>query len=174
MAKVDLIEPGSFSIKLLSFYVVLMLDVCTNCFSYYIEYNSDKTNYDSESHGASLIILAIQGIVQVFIICWIFVLIWKTFLFKFGLIGILCSEFKVLFISVPIHLVLFGLEKVLRLLIIGSDGVIDLWNNPAYQIVYWVRSFYMIYFYVLLFEISLSIAEPVYYKADKWLIVDRA
>ena len=74
----------------------------------------------------------------------------------------------------PIHLVLFGLEKGLRLLIVGSDGVIDLWDSPAYQIVYWVRSFYMVYFYVLLFEISLALAEPVYYKPDKWLIVDRA
>ena len=32
----------------------------------------------------------------------------------------------------------------------------------------------MVYFYVLLFEISLALAEPVYYKPDKWLIVDRA
>ena len=172
MVKVDLVEPGSFSVKLLSFYVVLLLDVCTNCFSYYIEYSSDK-EYGSNM-SVSFIILGIQGVVQVFIICWIFVLIWKTFLFKFGLIGILCGEFKILFISVPIHLVLFGLEKGLRLLIVGSDGVIDLWDSPAYQIVYWVRSFYMVYFYVLLFEISLALAEPVYYKPDKWLIVDRA
>lgn len=172
MVKVDLVEPGSFSVKLLSFYLVLLLDVCTNCFSYYIEYSSSK-EYGSNM-TVSFIILGIQGVVQVFIICWIFVLIWKTFLFKFGLIGILCGEFKILFISVPIHLVLFGVEKGLRLLIVGSDGVIDLWDSPAYQIVYWVRSFYMVYFYVLLFEISLALAEPVYYKPDKWLIVDRA
>jgi len=110
----------------------------------------------------------------VFIICWIFILIWKTFLFKFGLIGILCSEFKVLFISVLVHFVLFGLEKGLRVLIAGSDGGIKLWDSPAYEIVYWVRSCYMVYFYVFLVEISLRLAEPVYYKADKWLGVSRA
>lgn len=164
MAKVDLIEPGSFSIKLLSFYLVLLLDVCTNSYLYYVDFGT----------LIDFIILGVQGVLQIFIICWIFILIWKTFLFKFGLIGILCSEFKVLFISVFVHFVLFGLEKGLRVLTASSDGGIKLWDSPAYQIVYWIRSCYIVFFYVFLVETSLGLAEPVYYKADKWLAVNNA
>ncbi|OMJ80332.1 hypothetical protein SteCoe_19430 [Stentor coeruleus] len=178
MVKVELIEPGSFSVKLLTFYLVLLADVGTNCFSYYVqvvEYSDFDTSYNDQDKESQmgLIILAVQGVLQLIIICWIFLLVWKTFLFKYGLIGILCGEFKVLFISLPIHLLLFGLEKGLRFVLASNEGPIKLWDHPGYEIVYWVRSIFMVYFYLLLFELSLDLGDPVYYKADKWLEVNR-
>ena len=163
MVKVDLIEPGSFSIKLLTFYLVLLIDVGTNCFTYY----TDSENKAQEAYA----ILGIQLVLQLIIVCWIFLLVWQTFLFKYGLIGILCSEFKILFISLPIHLLLFILEKGLRVVVTLNVGVVDLWDSPGYEIVYWVRSIFMIYFYLVLFEISLELGDPVYYKADKWISI---
>lgn len=174
MAKVELIEPGSFSIKLLTFYLVLLVDVCTNCFTYYIELALPSAHYfEPDGTLTDIIIFGVQALLQIVIICWVFLLVWKTFLFKYGLIGILCSEFKVLFINIPIHLTLFGLEKGLRWLITAQDNAVDLWDSPAYQIVYWIRSFYMIYFYLVLVDMSLELGDPLYYKADKWLELNR-
>ena len=170
MVKVELIEPGSFSIKLLTFYLVLLADVCTNCFTYYIELTLPANHvYEPKDTVTDIILLGVQGALQIIIICWIFLLVWKTFLFKYGLIGILCSEFKVIFINIPIHLVLFGLEKGLRWVITAQTNTISLWDSPAYEIVYWIRSLYMIYFYIVLVNMSLELGDPLYYKADKWL-----
>lgn len=175
MVKVELIEPGSFSVKLLAFYLVLFFDVCTNSFTYYSEltYPSDAVYGTQSSVIFGITIFGLQVIIQIVVICWIFVLVWSTFLFKYGLIGILCSEFKTLFLNLPIHIILFLLEKGLRFLIITSVGAIDLWDNAGYEIVYWIRSFYLIYFYLLLVKISLDLGDPVYYKADKWLEINR-
>ena len=172
MAKVELIEPGSFSIKVLTFYLVLLVDVGTNCYTYYSELTL-PANQIYKSSIIDIVIFGIQAFLQIIIICWIFLLVWKTFLFKYGLIGILCSELKVIFINIPIHLVLFILEKGLRFMYVTSDNAIDLWNQPAYEIVYWIRSFYMVYFYIVLINMSLELGDPKYYKAERWLELNR-
>jgi Transmembrane protein 138 len=175
MAKVELIEPRSFSYKLLTFYIVLLADIVTNCFTYYSELTlpSNHKYGNSQSVLIALVIFVVQVVLQIIIICWIFLLVWKTFLFKYGLIGILCSELHVLFITIPIHLVLFGAEKGLRFYYVTTNGAVTLWDSPAYEIVYWIRSLFMIYFYILLLNTSLDLADPKYYKSGRWLELNR-
>lgn len=174
MARVELIEAKSFSAKLCAFYILLLFDVITNSYTYYGETTIPGQEQYSTSLDAiiALVFVGLQALIQILIICWLFFLVWQTFLFRFGLIGILCREFSSIFISLPFHLLLFGLEKGLRLqLIITKTDVVEVWETPEYVIVYWVRSIFMVFFYVLLIEKTLTLGNPQYYKPHKWLVM---
>ena len=68
MAKVELIEPGSFSIKVLTFYLVLLVDVGTNCYTYYSELTL-PANQIYKSSIIDIVIFGIQAFLQIIIIC---------------------------------------------------------------------------------------------------------
>lgn len=176
MSKVQYVDPGSFSRKLLVFYSFIALDIGFNYFSYYIEIKkpSDSTSSDDYDYGQgqllSFAVIGIQAVLQILVCCWIFLLIWRTFLFRYGLIGLLCREFKVLFIMIPINFLLFGAEKAYRLLLLmGDEDAISIWQAPGYEIVYWVRNLFMLGYYFMMIEYSLLLGEPQYYKPQKWL-----
>mmetsp|Transcript_29118 Transcript_29118/g.52094 ORF Transcript_29118/g.52094 Transcript_29118/m.52094 type:complete len:178 (+) Transcript_29118:2292-2825(+) len=176
MSKAQFVEPSSFSRKIVVFYSFIALDIGFNYFSYYIEIKEpeDSTSSDEYDYGQGQIlgfaIIAIQAILQILVCCWIFLLIWQTFLFRYGLIGLLCREFKMLFIMMPLNFVLFGAEKAYRLLLLmGDEDAISIWNAPGYQIIYWVRNLFMLAYYLMMIEHSLLLGEPQYYKPQKWL-----
>ncbi|CAG9331057.1 unnamed protein product [Blepharisma stoltei] len=174
MARAELVEARSFGAKLMFFYFLLLCDVITNAYTYYGECAiPGQEDYTSGTENIIvLIFFGIQGGIQVLIICWLFFLVWQTFLFRFGLIGILCREFLSIFLAFPVHLILFGLEKGLRLeIVMNETTVINLWSHPGYEIVYWVRSIFMVFFYVLLIEKTLTLGSPQYYKPHKWLVM---
>ena len=56
-----------------------------------------------------------NALMQFLLIFWAFTLLWKTFLFRFGLISRLFNrEFPLLFF-IPIHFLLFGAERAYRI-----------------------------------------------------------
>jgi hypothetical protein len=118
------------------------------------------------------VFIGVQGAIQILIMCWVFFLVWQTFLFKYGLIGILCKEFKTLFIILPIGLLLFGIEKGLRMMLLLDSGIdtITIWEQPHYTIIYWIRYFFLVFYYLFLIEKALSLGDPIYYKPQRWLI----
>jgi len=172
MVKVELIESDSYSRKLVMFYILILLDVVGNSYSYFTELGTPGS-IKYTSTGDLYFALAIFGI-QIFLLvmttCWVFYLICRTFLFRFGLLGILCREFKLLFSSIPVNILLFLAEKGLRYyLLVAVEDTISIWDNPAYVIVFWVRSVFMVYYYLLLVETSFDLGDPQYYKPHKWL-----
>ena len=58
-------------------------------------------------------------------------MLWNTFLFHYGLLGILARHFKWVLLSMPINLALFGVEKVLRFTKLQSDevDVVSIWGE---------------------------------------------
>ena len=86
-------------------------------------------------------------------IFWFFFLIWKTFLFKFGLLGKLMKrEFPILLI-VPLNFIFFLIDTFLRivrrsrltlfkyycLLASEKSNVVTIYNNWIYHIFFWIR-----------------------------------
>jgi len=59
-------------------------------------------------------LIGIQLAVYIALLFWFFFLIWKTFPFRFGLLGTLIKELPVVG-AVPIILVIFVVEKFLRI-----------------------------------------------------------
>ena len=57
---------------------------------------------------------SLQAIIHFCIIFWYFFLVWKTFLFRFGLLERLSREFVILKL-VPLNFVIFVVERVFRL-----------------------------------------------------------
>ena len=169
-----MINPESYSRKLILFYCILFVEIVLNFFVNHMDFAlSGDSKYSSESDlTASYVLLSVQGIIEIIICCWIFFLIWQTFLFRFGLMGMLCKEFKYLFACIPIHILLFLIERGVRLYLAFVDGydAISIWEQPGYLILYWIRHIFLGFFYVVLIESSLMLGDPEYYKAKKWLV----
>ena len=53
---------------------------------------------------------------------------------------------------------------------IAENDPIDIWDNPTYLILFYVRMIFMVFFYIILVELSLALGDPVYYKPHKWLV----
>ena len=72
----------------------------------------------------------------------------------------------------PVSILLFGIEKGMRMMYLMDSSIdaITIWEQGAYVILYWIRYFFMIFYYIMLVEKSLSLGDPVYYKPQKWLI----
>ena len=71
----------------------------------------------------------------------------------------------------PVSIFLFGIEKGMRMMyLMGPEDAITIWEQGPYVILYWIRYFFMIFYYIMLVEKSLSLGDPVYYKPQKWLI----
>jgi hypothetical protein len=169
-----MINPESYSRKLILFYCILFVEIVLNYFVNHMDFAlSGESKYSSESDlMASYVLLSVQGVIEIIICCWIFFLIWQTFLFRFGLMGMLCKEFKYLFVCIPIHIILFLIERGVRLYLSFVDGhdAISIWEQPGYLILYWIRHIFLVFFYVVLIESSLMLGDPEYYKAKKWLV----
>lgn len=171
-----LTEADSFSRKTAGFYALIAAAIGFNAFSYYIEItepsDDEKSDFDyGNSFYTFWWVLGVQSGLEVMIGCWFFILIWKTFLFKFGLIGLLCREFSLLFALVPFNWILFCIEKGLRTYYMWWDKMSaqDIWTQWGFYSIYWVRSIFSIGYYVLLVELSLTLGDPEYYKRDRWL-----
>lgn len=169
-----MINPESYSRKLIFFYLILFVEIILNFFVNHMDFAlSGESKYSNESDlQVSYVLLSIQGAIEIIICCWIFFLIWQTFLFRYGLIGMLCREFKYLFISIPIHLILFIVERGVRLYLsfVEDEDVISIWEQPEYLVFFWIRHIFLVFFYVVLIESSLMLGDPEYYKAKKWLV----
>jgi hypothetical protein len=176
MQKSYLMEAESFSRKTAGFYTLIAAAIGFNSFSYYIEVtepkDSNKSDFDyRNSFYTFWWVLGVQAGLEVLIGCWFFILIWQTFLFRFGLIGLLCREFSLLFVMVPANWVLFCIEKGLRTYYMWwtEMSAYDIWSQWGFYSIYWVRSVFNVGYYLMLVQLSLSLGDPEYYKPDRWL-----
>jgi|Transcript_29750 hypothetical protein len=81
----------------------------------------------------------------------------------------LCREFRGLFIMMPTNFFLFLCEKGYRFYILMEEDAISIWDDPVYNIVYWIRGIFLVFYYLILMDTSIVLGDPEYYKPLKWL-----
>eukprot|EP00347_Sterkiella_histriomuscorum_P021156 403335036 len=117
----------------------------------------NKPNVDLQKF-IGLALLGIQVVMHFCFIFWFFFMVWKTFLFRFGLLGKLMKR------EFPILLVVYCL------IVDPKYNVITIYNSWVYQIFFWIRHFITLLVFAAGIKAAIYIAHPSYYKPQKWLI----
>mmetsp|Transcript_1345 Transcript_1345/g.1377 ORF Transcript_1345/g.1377 Transcript_1345/m.1377 type:complete len:130 (-) Transcript_1345:35-424(-) len=115
--------------------------------------------------------IGLQVAMQFCLIFWFFFLIWKTFLFRFGLLNILITKEFPILILVPLNFAFFIVETLLRPYYCSGgkqETVITLYTVPVYQVFFWIRHALSLFLYAGGIKAAIYIGHPSYYKPQKW------
>jgi len=101
---------------------MILFDVVINSIVLFCDMQSDLSSNPSKNNVdtglmriLAIVFIALQLLLNLILIFWYFLLVWKTFPFRFGLLKkLILEEFPVL-IVVPINFILFVAERFLRL-----------------------------------------------------------
>ena len=115
-------DHGTITAKLSQFLVILTLDLVASSGAQFSAMNLQKPPLSSKpevnmdlSATMNFVFAGISALMHFLTVFWAFTLLWKTFLFRFGLISRLFKqEFPLLFL-IPLHFLLFAGEKGYRL-----------------------------------------------------------
>lgn len=74
-----------------------------------------NTVIDSKSSKVSVVaMMVVQGVMRILALFTMFLFMWETFVFKYGLLGALCQRFKLMFIIWPISFALLLAVRIYR------------------------------------------------------------
>lgn len=113
---------GSLHGKMWSLLVIMTIDMVCNSWIMFCDMDSgqvaDPTKISKSARNADKILVfvlsGIQVVLYLALLFWFFFLIWRTFPFRFGLIGRLIKEVPIV-VLVPIIMAVLLIEKFLRL-----------------------------------------------------------
>ena len=120
-------DHGTITGKLTQFFIIMGIDIVASSFSNFKAMQNVNRGTDDfvdlsakpniKLNVEEQFFFAFSGVGAFSLFClffWAFSLMWKTFLFKFGLLGRLAKEFPSLWF-VPLYFVAFGAEKGYRI-----------------------------------------------------------
>ena len=115
-----LMSAGGLSKKIVSFLVLVLLDIGFSSYIIFIDISKklasskNVNEHDVNSEVTIAIILSgVQLLVHFLLIFWYFFLVWKTFLFRFGKLSKLSSQFPILYLA-PLNFLAFTFDRALR------------------------------------------------------------
>ena len=74
-----------------------------------------NTVIDSQSEKVSVLsMMGTQGVLRIVTLFIMFLFMWETFVFKYGLLGALCQRFKLLFALFPISFIFLAAVRIMR------------------------------------------------------------
>jgi uncharacterized membrane protein len=92
-----------YSVKVYILLAFLIVDLALN------------TVIDSQSEKVSVLsMMGTQGVMRIVSLFVMFLFMWETFVFKYGLLGALCQRFKLLFIIFPISFIFLVAVRIFR------------------------------------------------------------
>ena len=142
--------------------------------------NSLIDHYVNES-----LTLSLSGLQLIIRICQFFTILsfmWSTFVFKYGLLGVLMANFKLLILVAAISLILLITVRSLRInRILNYDDdptfratnistlLMNIWNEDGFAVLLGFHIYFTIFYSVLLLKTAFELSNPIYYKAEKWI-----
>lgn len=105
----------------------------------------------------------LQTIVMLLILFNVFLLMWNTFLFSYGLLGSLFSEMRTFVVMFPLYFILGNAFNIWR--IVGGGNI---WFTALYNAVFAIHSIIAAMFYSSAFVTALHLANPKLYDELKW------
>ena len=115
-----LVSAGGLSKKIVSYLIVLCLDLFISVFVVFIDVsnqlksdNNPNAPFGRDDEMIFMALSALQLVLHFVLIFWYFFLIWKTFMFRFGELKRLASYFPILYLA-PLNFLFFVFERALR------------------------------------------------------------
>ncbi|XP_068111303.1 transmembrane protein 138-like [Hyperolius riggenbachi] len=155
-------QPGNYSLMLCLQSLLLLYDLFVNSFSELLQ----------SAPVIQLVLFILQGVGILFAVIVLYFMLFNTFVFQAGLLGLLWQRFRatVLFcalhlaLSVALHVWLMNLRWKTENVFIWSDGLLALFVLQR------VVAVFYFYFYK---RTALSLGDSCYYHDSQWLRRDR-
>ena len=114
-------------------------------------------------------LFGVQFALRISLIFMLLVLLWGTYLFKYGLFGLLCSEFRGVLIATPLSFAFMAALRVLKLVAtIGSTTLLALWDSRVYQALFVLNALASLALYAGLLHAIFTVGRPRMYKPVEW------
>jgi len=115
------------------------------------------------------VFFAIQLVLRLAMIFMIIVFLWNTFYFKYGLMSILCSRFKILSVTVPLSFIFMIALRALKIsATVSKDTMLSLWDSKTYHALYVINGILSAALYVGYFHMISVLSKPGMYLPGEW------
>jgi hypothetical protein len=102
--------------------------------------------------------IVIQIVVRTCTAFIMFLMMWNTFFFKYGLLGVIFKKFSPFFIVTPVAFFFTLSFRAVRLTkVIGGKGPVEIWEDDLYRVFYVLHSLCMICYYVACIHTSFAL-----------------
>eukprot|EP00823_Brevimastigomonas_motovehiculus_P001046 TRINITY_DN1153_c0_g1_i1.p1 TRINITY_DN1153_c0_g1~~TRINITY_DN1153_c0_g1_i1.p1 ORF type:complete len:164 (-),score=13.21 TRINITY_DN1153_c0_g1_i1:226-717(-) len=116
------------------------------------------------------IFAVIQFLFRAFVLLFFAIMLARTFLFRFGLLGSLCSRFKLTFLVLPLSLVLTLAFRLIRVVKgFGSKDIIEVWEDSSIQLFFVFHMIGSVFYYIVMLYTIYELSSHEYYIATPWV-----
>ena len=128
----ELISGTSYSIKLIALYILMLADLYLFVHIIYVDFSKELQDSNSlnelEAENEALAGVCLNGvhfIIQIALVFWFFFAIWKTFLFRFGLLWqLFIKSFPIFTLLLIFNIIFFLVEKTIRMVYTNTYYII--------------------------------------------------
>jgi hypothetical protein len=104
-------------------------------------------------------------------------LFWRTFLFKYGFVGVLCKNFKISFFLIVIYPIIFGIERIYRYYYLHGDNPmmnneLTCFTSGSYMTLYVLKYLIGFTYYIVMINSCYELGKAKYYKSEYWFKAD--
>ena len=100
----------------------------------------------------------------------VFMLMSGTFVFRYGLLGVLLNRFKTLLIIMPVAFLVTTAYRVYRLvLVLGNETVVSIWDDSLYQALYALNTGVSVVYYAAVGLGAFRVGDRDLYQPSAWL-----
>ncbi len=135
----------------------------------FVDIGLNSTVDQSDSIGSVIAFTVVQIVLRLCSIFTLFMFMWQTFVFRYGLIGVLCKKFKLLFLVLPTSLAFTLAIRIIRITKIGGSSPVEMWDQDYYLPLFFIHNLTSLAFYFAILKAAFDLADPAYYKAEKWI-----
>ena len=123
----------------------------------------------SRAHGSPLHSAQLASILVCLLA--ILMLMWHTFLFSYGLLGLLCTRFQPLFAVVPLYFIITLAFRTYRLAHwpIDNNLLVLIQNDQSYLALYYLHRVTALAYYVVAIRTTHVLGEHRFYRSIGWL-----
>mmetsp|Transcript_9492 Transcript_9492/g.14245 ORF Transcript_9492/g.14245 Transcript_9492/m.14245 type:complete len:158 (-) Transcript_9492:341-814(-) len=118
----------------------------------------------------SYLFLGALAVTRLLILSVAFKLVWDTVLFRFGLVGLLCSHLRIFALTFPVSSVLSIATCAYRGVLLG-DGYDrrSLWKKGIFRALHYLDYAGCILCYSSIIYTVILLGDPKYYKSTEWV-----
>jgi len=154
-------EKTCYLVKNVLIYVFLVADILLNTIV-------DMVNHRQRSLTV-YILIGSHLILRLTLMFMVVLLMWDTFIFKYGLLNVLCRQFRWLFITAPLSFIFFLAVRGMKLTAtIGSKTFLELWEDDGYYAVYILNIIASAFYYMAHLHTCFLLGQPDFYKPSGW------
>ena len=103
----------------------------------------------------------------------VLMLIWDTFVFRQGLLGVLFKRFRPYLIIAPIALATTIVVRGARMvMIIEGMSAEEIWASSGYFTMYLIYNTVSVFYYVAIMHTAHNLGDADLYTSEKWVVLD--